>query len=528
MREADAEKETAAAAKVAEEPSSAPQDLGGCGAEKFDFDAVDLPKVGEKIIVEGAEVTVMEPMGRNGLPLRSKFYKLGAIFDPQTKGGHNFLCCVPVKDPGTGEWRRCGALLKIPKGSLGNPFRHIKQKHGSAYQAIMEEVHKAKAEKQKRKNEGENNNGAVDGQGSSRVKRAATAVSSGMSKKQKMVRKCVTFCASQLLPLDVMKSEGFLDFVGDLGKMGAAAKSNNYFETIETAALYKALEEESASLVERMRKRILEIGSDFFGGLPFLHVAVDAKTTPCSLIRICFANELAKREEVVLVTKSQDLANLCLEAEGQGAAIAHQLNQVLQEYDLEVLARHFASVSVSTEPGVPRRVEDYELRSQGYDMTLVADYLKGRWEQDPGLGREEIVRVVTNLVTTPVGQAELGVVEGLRKELDVYEDSRREEGGVGPRESFWQVRAAQAGGTENGGSTNDASAHLPILYKVACSVQVASPAAPFEYFPILTPREARIIDARDFLAEDYKSEHTKYTKPTLLIKYNQGSQGLHR
>ena len=71
----------------------------------FDFYSVTLPRPGEKLTIEGQEVEVQEPVGRNGLPLRSKFYSLGVFFKPETKGGHNFLCCVPVVNRNTGETR---------------------------------------------------------------------------------------------------------------------------------------------------------------------------------------------------------------------------------------------------------------------------------------------------------------------------------------------------------------------------------------------------------------------------------------
>ena len=103
-----------------------------------DFSSVSLPRPGEKLTIEGQETEVQEPLGRNGRPLRSKFYDLGTLFKPPTKLGHNFRCCVPVVDKISGEMRPCGVLLKIPTGSLGNPLRHVKLKHPRAYRAGLQ------------------------------------------------------------------------------------------------------------------------------------------------------------------------------------------------------------------------------------------------------------------------------------------------------------------------------------------------------------------------------------------------------
>ena len=90
-----------------------------------------VPQPGERVLVQTkdnsseVEVTVHEALGKNGRPLRSKLFEIGAVFKPELPGGLNFLCCVPTRNA-DGTWKKCGALLKIPKDSLGNPFRHVR------------------------------------------------------------------------------------------------------------------------------------------------------------------------------------------------------------------------------------------------------------------------------------------------------------------------------------------------------------------------------------------------------------------
>ena len=472
----------------------------------FDFSSVTLPRPGEKLTIEGQEVEVQEPVGRNGLPLRSKFYSLGVLFKPETKGGHNFLCCVPVVNRNTGETRRCGAALKIPKGSLGNPLRHIKQKHPEAYKAIMS-------------NSNEN---------ARRRKRAAemeSSVESSLSKKQKLLRRCVSFCASQLLPLDLICKEEFINFVGSLGKTGAAAvKSGNLLESTQTQALYNALEDESKALVARMKSRIEEVSSGFYAGLSFLHVTVDPRSTPYPVIRIIFVNDKGEQEEVNLVSRSENLATLCLNASNNqlggnalgedsrtpaNSAVIAEVLAVFEEYNLQEVWKNILTFSFISKSGDSHKID---LKLKSFALESIAKYLDlYTHHSDPKAGREEVIRMFSEGIKS-AGKDEAEIekkVDELKKELDAFEGfkERRKGGGTTLASAFWQ-----------GKRQNWMDMGLPLLFKIACSATVATESMPLE--AIQTGRDARIIEAKDFIAEDYKVQHSRYTKLTLLIKYN--------
>ena len=106
------------------------------------FKCVNLPEHGSQMDLsrhgDTINATVLSPVGRNGKPLRSLLFSLGFMFEPSFRLGHNFYCCVPVKDKSTGMYNPCNTALKIPKGSLGNPFRHMKYKHPLVYKQILE------------------------------------------------------------------------------------------------------------------------------------------------------------------------------------------------------------------------------------------------------------------------------------------------------------------------------------------------------------------------------------------------------
>ena len=120
-------------------------DAGNAGEAGEAGEAAETPRPGTSTNENAGEqeeatceVTVLEPPSRNREgSTRSLLYQFGFLFKPEVSGGEKFMCLLPIKDKRTGETRPCNTLLKIPQGSLGNPFRHLKRLHREAYNAAM-------------------------------------------------------------------------------------------------------------------------------------------------------------------------------------------------------------------------------------------------------------------------------------------------------------------------------------------------------------------------------------------------------
>lgn len=474
----------------------------------FDFSSVMLPRPGEKLTIEGQETEVQEPLGRNGRPLRSKFYDLGTLFKPPTKLGHNFRCCVPVVDKTSGEMRPCGVLLKIPTGSLGNPLRHVKLKHPRAYRAV-------KGEERKRGSGSLSNplkRGKFDG----------VSTSAAASSKDWLVRKCVVFCAKQLTPLDAMKTKEFNSFITSFDTFKShLAQIPDDADSSTVQEMYECLERESKALSDRIGKRTEEISSDFYCGLPFLDVVIDPEFTPTPLVRLTFLNDQGEREEFNLVTcgaaGGKDLAAACgseIPAR-ESQEIASQVKQVLADYNLEDSWSRVLTISLGYR-GWERRREIPA--TSGFDQAQVQSvvaYLSPPLSASDRTAMAEGRAGATRLFALGARFAiDRDRVSGdFVRELDAYEVLAM--GVPGAQESASPVSAA-AWWRETG------KANLPNLYRVACSIQAACSALPLG--PVQTAREARIIEAKDFLAETWRDQHARYTKPTLLLKYNKDAQ----
>jgi len=348
--------------------AAAQEENGALGeVAPFDFSTVQRPgEPGDKITLhksfneviaaecgpdkDSITVTVRHALGRNNKPLRSRLFELGVLFEPVLRGGHNFLCCVPVKDKETGEMRPCNAVLKIPQGSLGNPFRHLRRQHPSAYNACCVNRDekksaggkggKAKAPKQRKTRyakmpmaeevdpqsvvdrAGEelgkagdttnNNNNAGAGAGA-RGRASGGRDKSALHRKwagNDLVKKGVTFLAMNLLPLDIVKGDIFRSFFTATHEPGAsgtglqASKRQQQQQEEELGGvsvdqLYKTLLEGKERVVQGIR---LRLGQEAASAPPlFLRVRVVADFVPGPLVALDFTSaERGEQERVHL------------------------------------------------------------------------------------------------------------------------------------------------------------------------------------------------------------------------------------
>ena len=474
---------------------------GDTAPSAFNFSSVDLPKPGDKLVLDGKEVTVLSPVGRNGRPLRSKLFEVGVMFEPRTDEGQDFLCCVPIPDSATGKTRRCGALLKIPKGSLGNPLRHVKKKHYDAYCCISKESlakkdrDHAKAPSEKRKR-ARGEDGETSGQGGQ--SRPGFSGNFGGQKGLGLGRKCVAFCCNQLLPLDAAGKESFAAFVRFIGRTGQVKLLRTVTEA--TSSLYYLLEREAHERQEALVGRIGDLESQFYWGLPFLDVSVDHRFVPVPAVRISFRNERGKVEEAVLVGGATSAARLRQQDSDQ--ALEAGVRDIFGEYGLEgAYPRLVQRLSV---------VQGGERRPLGPPATRSA-YISGYLNHDAGRSREEVLRVFEDCCERK------GLRDDLCKEMDAYESLAR--GGGGGDGLPWDAAAFFGRQAE---AESSGEGRFPLIFRLACSVQLTGE-APQD--ALQTTREVRIIQAKDFIVEGYDGEFgtvEELTRRTLFIKHNSG------
>ncbi|QDZ18905.1 hypothetical protein HOP50_02g14110 [Chloropicon primus] len=445
-------------------------------SSSFDLSKVDLPKPGTSLTFGAKEVRVKVPLGRNGRPLRSRLFEIGAVFEPPlSPGGQDFLCCVPVTDPATGELKRCGALLKIPKGSLGNPLRHVKKKHQGVYACIIDDSGRdrsasggvrsaASGAKRQRKSEG---------QAHTRPSGKAAAV----------LRSCVAFCARQLLPLDVVGQEAFAEFVGSFGKPGQGKSLRNHGST---GVMHELLLEEFEALRGKLRRRLEHVSRQHYLGLPFLDVVVDPRFVPGPAARLSFVNEEGDREEFVLVSKHRD------SLDGEPFA-----EKAFGEYDLGEgsWSSWVSSVSVVAGDGGLRRARGATKIEEDLASYLSPHNAAAAAE---ALGRDWVCRA---FFERRPGEAAADDLAGgdLLKELEDYE-ALAKASRPGDSEAFWRSKGASKCRT---------------LHKLACSVCAAGGPPPSE--PIQTPRDIRILEAGDFVGYEATEDHKR---AILFLKYN--------
>ena len=496
------------------------------------------------------DVTVLEARGKNGLKLRSRLFELGFLFQPELTNGHNFLCCVPVLDENTGEMKPCNTLLKIPKGSLGNPFRHIRRSHPEAYNAIVETSPfswKALGKKEAR------DVGAGKDSKTSRMKNSQSKAS---------LRKAVVYCAMHFLPLDNITTKHFRFFFEGL------SKPIQYPAFIGT--LYQTLQEQRNYGVQRMLE-FVSSASEFYDEIPFLRVVIQPDFAPSPLITITYVNRkgyCGEEEQLSLITDSEELKQFCAtlpSGEGEGGAHAKEagawesqlpvfsqdlesiIKKIFHSYELHKAWKRIASYVIlrgrgkdsggaSSNAAAGAAGDDaageegghstneffssslilstsmHELKSRE-DFAAVEKYLNPRAGE---LNSVEMKTAKDHLKRIYLEGAAVtsNYKEAIEDEFAVYEELRNK----------WN---AQTVGVSNYWSRvgPKKDSRLKILFKLACSLQVAYPSE--KVVPVQTPRDVRIIENNDFLSEDYRKEPLCSSKEVkahilaiLFIKYN--------
>ena len=456
------------------------------------------------------EVTVLEPKGKNGVPLRSRLFELGFLFSSVVSSlstGHNFICQVPVKDEETGEERPCNALLKIPKGSLGNPFRHLKRRHRQVYNAVMEHP-KRSAKDRKLSSAAEKTTGAAD--------------RAGDEKKRFLLspefKKGITFCAMNLLPFDAIQLKSFQYF-------GAKKRHTKLYSSLEMPEL-----EDLGSTVKQVKEEFLKRGidrisetSNFYKGIPFLRVTVQPDFVPRPLVTISFVKDKGVLERLNLLAdpescteiRSADPKILTGEnAEYSNEFLVPVVQKIFAAYGLGGIWESVVSMGCTSDLGYFTNYVHAEYQKNSSErMGCVEKYLNPSAHVPSSRELTDAREILSKTCSAfeKEGQDALGI----EKEFPAYEQARNEwKGGLGEVGSFWESWGLSANPEES----------LPILFKYASSLQVAYPSS-LEMRDLQLQRDIRMIENKDFLAEKYKleidSEETQQCANAILfIRYN--------
>ena len=475
-------------------------------------------KPGDEFSVSGRSVRAEAPKGR-----RSRLFELGVLFTPPLNG-LNFMCCVPVvNDPETGSMKRCGALLKIPKGSLGNPFRHLRQKHKDAYASIVSDTSAARGAAKRRDlgaedlivdraaAEVEAIEGQFPGGGAGGGRRTGGGRVAGLSIAAKAG---ITLCAKHLLPLGALNSKDFKSFAACISPSRRPVS-----EALDgdLTLLYAELGRQAVEVLGGMRRRIAACRDSIYSGVPFLCVVVDPEFVPYPVLTIRYVGEANRIAVESFVTSSEELAALCLNAEDT-AAFAKSVEATVRSVVGDDLGTSFwdnvALLAVrSPKKGLVGCVA-YPQRGRpaGWDeLQAMVRLLGGR--SRVGDERSTAVGALKDLVSSlPRQEGEEGGLESLSRELETFASMFAPHGTVIEAGALW----GEAGATEM---------RLPTLRKIALSVRPVAQlvegveqglgAAP------QTPKDVRTIEEGDFLEEGYRDDQT-LVRNTLLVKYNEG------
>jgi hypothetical protein len=501
----------------------------------FDMSSVALPEIGEEVDYPGhkqsrdgdavsqtGKLTVQEAVGRHGKPLRSRLFEVGFMFKPELSTGHNFICCVPVLDEATGEMRPCNAVLKIPKGSLGNPFRHLKNKHPEAYKCIMDnkrnsskgKVGSAPSKKKRKvaKEEaavaamGATGSGSGSGSGEEELPvQGVQKLSKKLLGKKQMLRKCVIFCCMELLPLDEINKEGFKYFLPNIYSNASTEKS--------TVSLYKILKSERTQLTNFMQER-LEEAEGFYRGMPFVHVSVSPEVFSAGpLVRLLFINAKGKRMEMNLLGNSTDLVDACRNHSYLKENISVVTSQILSlghHYQLEIKAQAIASVSFEGSTA---------WATADVDIGLLEEYLHPNKKSTTS--SEWVSKELQKYAKAYNKESGTNLV--LSKEIDVYEGLKQQMATSTTAEQM--PTTAEEGGKEStttAGFWQSHSKEVPLLFTAACSLKYGSSEFKMQE---QTEREKAIIQDNGFLSEGLNKivkpmDVPFYIESVLLIKYN--------
>ena len=336
-----------------------------------------------------------------------------------------------------------------------------------------------------------------------------------------LMRKCVEFCAKNLLPLDVIDSKGFNAFTSFLSRF--VKKPDDLASSSSPEDRNACLEQLSRAVVQRMKQSIAENRQQYYRGVPFLRIIVESDFVPYPLVRIACYDEAGEPHEMNYVTSSEELTNLCL-APAKTVAYAKAVEATVKDVlgdELAIVWENAVSLHVnSSNKGLVGEtlypIIGGETDKGKVDLEAIVRYLNPgtTWNansHERSSMEEHLVDFFRSLPSTEVDLET--TLRRLAEEFVRYASTRdaMQRGSAG-----WATLEK----VESGVTGYWESAHgkdTPLLRKLASSVRPLWEKE--ERGPLQSKRDIRTIESGDFLQVGC-SFMKKMTQNTLMVKYN--------